>query len=107
MSEFAAATESWLKNEVLRIFEGDITRLSEGKIGVMKLLVAGVKSFGPRFVIEIERHGLKGSDIWILFKDLCGSDLQLMMARLQGKEPLSGESRPLSVESGLLSGESD
>lgn len=70
-----------------------VTKMSEGIIGavtvLMQLLEKGgaidpddfAEGFGS--ILSLDTHGIYGSEIWMLYKDVCGGDLVKMVGMLR------------------------
>jgi hypothetical protein len=71
-----------------------IVKMSEGNPGAMTVLINLFKEGGEidpdaafgglASVLDLDSHGIYGSRIWCLFKDVCGQDLTATVGVLRG-----------------------
>lgn len=60
-----------------------LLKRSKGNPGAINVMTAGVMSYGRQFFDRLAYHGLEGSDIWRLFKDVCDCKFSRMTAVLE------------------------
>jgi len=60
--------------------------LGDGNPGAMSVLMQGINKYGLKFWNLVYDAGLKGSAIWVRYKDVCGEDIEAMYKNLGGKE---------------------
>lgn len=62
-----------------------IVAMSEGNPGAVSVLTQ-LLSVGEGFpdVIALDQRGLYGSNIWAMYKDQCGQDIEAMRSVLRG-----------------------
>lgn len=56
------------------VYEKLIMELSEGNPGGLRVAVQLYKQFGMEPIRLLQAQGITGSNIWVLFKDVCGGD---------------------------------
>lgn len=72
--------------------EGDktlIMQLSEGVVGALRVMSELVRDFGPAPLLDLQEAGIKGSDIWVLFKYQCGESHEKMVDALKDKSAIA------------------
>lgn len=70
-----------------------LNKMSDGNPGAITVLMRAMKE-GPAIdpqsvfgeisvILALDTHDIYGSEIWMLYKDVCGQDLMLMLALLR------------------------
>jgi len=95
-------------NETIK---GVVAKMAEGNPGAITVMMGilreekGMGPLGPLGVLlDLDTLGLYGSDIWILYKDLCGENLVLMLGVMRAYQMglVSAEVIRTSVKSGKV-----
>lgn len=67
-----------------------LVAMSQGNPGAIQVLTklldapAGDSTWGIDDVMRLDQRGTYGSDIWVMYKDQCGQDIEAMRAVLRG-----------------------
>lgn len=75
-------------------FTGDITdtivTMSEGNPGGLNVLVQAVKKLDPvrniAFLMHLEDMNIRGSQIWVGYKDCCDCDLDAFVEKVESRD---------------------
>ena len=61
----------------------DLIDLSEGNFGALRVCRDLFEDFDREPIDILRRNGIRGSDIWLLFKDICLEDLMATIKTLR------------------------
>lgn len=60
-----------------------LTIMGEGNPGAMVILIGLLRGGHPEDILTLDHLGIYGQDIWILFKDECGEDMETFHRELE------------------------
>ena len=65
-----------------------IVKMSEGNPGAVRVLMDLLQSGdGVMLILSLDDMNIRGSSIWIAFKDFAGQDLEVFKAAIQARDP--------------------
>ena len=66
-----------------------IIKMSEGNPGAMKLLMDMLQyTSGLERILDLDTMGIYGSQIWVGYKNHCGSDIENFLKTIKRKNPI-------------------
>lgn len=63
------------KDFAVALSSGLISEISRGNGGALHVLVELTRNFGPGLMEPLQKSGILGPEIWLLYKDICGEDM--------------------------------
>ena len=64
-----------------------INQMSEGIIGAIVVMTALITEGHPLLIASLDDMNIRGSQIWIGYKDHCGEDIELFIQCIQDRCP--------------------
>jgi len=68
---------------------------TEGNVGALRVMadlsakIQGVDFL--MFTLDLDDMNIRGHQIWVAFKDVCGSDLETLISRVRDRDPTLAE----------------
>lgn len=84
-----------MNREDLKALQDEVADRSDGNPGAINVMCAGILFHGRKFYDRLAHHGLRGSKIFIVYKDLCEGDFEKTLARLESDEPFDFTKEPI------------
>ncbi len=68
-----------------------LVKMSEGNIGAITVLMQLVERDDPAklmVILDLDDMNIRGSQIWVGFKDACGEDIEAFTTAIKNRDPL-------------------
>ncbi len=69
--------------------QDSVTKMSKGNSGAITVLCEILKkepAIGIMLICKLDDANIRGSDIWVEYKDICGEDIEKFIAKIKNNE---------------------